>query len=48
LLNRVYWEEDGTIYEKSGRMHLELFDFDKWILSFVLNPVIIYLFVLSL
>lgn len=29
LFNRVYWEEDGTIYEKSRRMHLELFDFDK-------------------
>ena len=24
----VYWEEDGSIYEKSGRHHLELFDFD--------------------
>ena len=29
LFNRVYWEEDGTIYEKSGRLHLELFDFDE-------------------
>lgn len=29
LFNRVYWENDGTIYEKSGRLHLELFDFDE-------------------
>lgn len=29
LFNRVYWEEDGTMYELSGKMHLELFDFDK-------------------
>lgn len=29
LFNRVYWEDDGTIYEKSGKLHLELFDFDK-------------------
>ncbi len=29
LSNRVYWENDGTIYEKSGKMHLELFDFDN-------------------
>lgn len=28
LINDVYWDEDGTIWEKSGRMHLELFDFD--------------------
>ena len=28
LMNPVYWAEDGTIYEMSGRMHLELFDFD--------------------
>lgn len=29
LLNRVYWEDDGTIYEKSGKLHLELFEFDN-------------------
>lgn len=29
LFNRVYWENDGTIYEKSGKLHLELFDFDE-------------------
>ena len=29
LLNRVYWDADGTIYEKSGRFHLELFDFPE-------------------
>lgn len=29
LLNRVYWEDDGTIYEKSGKLHLELFNFDN-------------------
>ena len=29
LFNRVYWGNDGTIYEKSGKLHLELFDFDK-------------------
>ena len=25
---RVYWDEDGTIYEKSGKFAIELFDFD--------------------
>lgn len=29
LFNRVYWENDGTIYEKSGKMNLELFDFNN-------------------
>lgn len=29
LFNRVYWEEDGTIYEVSGRFHLKLFDLNK-------------------
>lgn len=29
LFNRVYWEKDGTICEKTGRFSLELFDFDK-------------------
>lgn len=29
LFNCVYWEEDGTIYQASGRLHLELFDFDE-------------------
>lgn len=29
LFNRVYLENDGTIYEKSGELHLELFDFDE-------------------
>jgi hypothetical protein len=29
LINRVYWEEDGTMYQKSGNLHLELFDFDE-------------------
>lgn len=29
LFNRVYWEDDGAIYEKSGKLHLELFDFDE-------------------
>lgn len=29
LFNRVYWGDDGTIYEKSGKWHLKLFDFDK-------------------
>ncbi len=29
LFNRVYWENDGTIYEKSGKLHLELFGFDE-------------------
>ncbi len=28
LFGRVYWKEDGTIYGKSGRGSLELFDFD--------------------
>jgi len=27
LGNHVYWGNDGTIYEKSGKLHLELFDF---------------------
>lgn len=29
LFNRVYWEEDGTIFGFTGRMHLELFDFKE-------------------
>ena len=29
LIHRVYWEDDGTIYEMSGKLHLELFDFDE-------------------
>ncbi|MBQ7800463.1 MAG: hypothetical protein IJ370_08210 [Oscillospiraceae bacterium] len=29
LPSYIYWEEDGTIYEQSGRYHLKLFDFDK-------------------
>ncbi len=29
LFNRVYWEDNGAIYEKSGKLYLELFDFDK-------------------
>lgn len=29
LFHRVYWEKDGTIYEESGKMHLELFDFEQ-------------------
>ncbi len=29
LFNQVYWQEDGTMFELSGRLHLELFDFDE-------------------
>ena len=29
LFGRVYWEADGTIYGQSGRVYIELFDFDK-------------------
>ena len=29
LYDDVYWEKDGTIYEKSGKLHLKLFDFEE-------------------
>lgn len=29
LFNRVYWGKDGTIWEFTGRTHLELFDFKE-------------------
>lgn len=29
LFDSVYWEEDGTIYGFSGRVHFKLFDFDQ-------------------
>lgn len=28
FVDRVYWEEDGTMYAWTGKMSLELFDFD--------------------
>lgn len=29
LFNYVYWDDNGTIYQRSGKLPLELFDFDN-------------------